>query len=98
MSTKHKLSIADIPICVESSLEKGYAPYRKRRYHEGGIRRTVSQNKDLHERGIDMEREKMLRGRSVSCPVPLQHIYYAYYLYIDKFKVEKGDDYECLFI
>lgn len=98
MNTKHKLSVKDIPECVPSALEKGYAPYRKRRCPEGGIRRTVSQNKGLYEKGVDMEREKILRGRSVSCPVPLKHIYYAHYLYIDKFKVEEGDDYDCLFI
>ena len=97
MSTKHKLSIMDLPI-HSSPPTDAYTPYRKRKCVEGGIRRTVSQNKDLHEKGVDLERQKILRGRSASCPVPLQHIYYAHYLYIEKFKVEKGDDYDFLFI
>ena len=97
MTVKHKLSITELPI-HQATPQEGYAPYRKRRCVETGIRRTVSQSKGLHEMHVDLEREKMLRGRSASCPVPLQNIYYAHYLYIREFGVEKGDDYPYLFL
>ena len=97
MSTKHKLSIMDLPIHSSPPKEE-YVPYRKRICVKGAIRRTLSQNKDLHEKGVDLEREKILRGRSVSCPVPFKHIYYAHYLYIREFNIEEGDDYACLFM
>jgi hypothetical protein len=101
MTVKNKLSINDLPMHINDETKRNYSPYRKRRCVEGAeskIRRTVSQEKGLHELHVDHQREKILRGRSASCPIPLQHIYYAHYLYIDKFKVEKGDDYHCLFI
>ena len=85
---------------IEMSIQKEeYIPYRKRRCVEDPkIRRTISQEKGLHELHVEYEREKMLRGRSASCPIPLQKMYYAHYLFIDKFKVEEGDDYPYLFL
>ncbi len=99
MSRKNKQSMLELPIQMPPPEKKeGYAPYRKRRCVDGTMKRTVSQNKGLHELNVDIEREKMLRGRSASCPIPLQKLYYAHYLYIDKFEIHEGDDYDLLFI
>lgn len=101
MSGKNKFSNQELPMHVSNETKRSYSPYRKRRCVEGEeskIRRTASQEKGLHELHVDHEREKLLRGRSASCPIPIKNLYYGHYLFIDKFKVRKGDDYDCLFL